>query len=62
MAEDHKVESRNDNKGNVNMIEYSSSRSNQDTDNEAIRVIIQRIHNEFGDVFKGLDVLKAPSS
>ena len=42
------------NQRNVNIVEYLMSSANTKADKEASKVIMQKIHNEFSDVFTGI--------
>ena len=52
--EDHKADSRDTNISNVNILEYFRSNANIEADKEASRLITQRIHYEFINVFTGI--------
>ena len=47
------------NDANANMSNYFRCSINRAADKRASQVLMNKIHNEFSDVFKELDVLKA---
>ena len=52
--EDNRSDSMGINLNNVNMLDYFRSGANIEADKEASRLIIQKIHSEFSNVFTGI--------
>ena len=54
MAENHRIDSKDANSSNVNILDYFRSSINTKADKKANMVIMQRINNELSDVFTGI--------
>ena len=48
----HRTDSGDTNQSKVNILDYFRSSANIKEDKEASRKIMQRIHNEFSDIFR----------